>query len=151
MKLRYKILNSVLAILVIAVTALAIVLSYESECPPPMAAATGTDTMKAAIYRCYGSSDVIELADLPRPEPGDNEILVRIQAAAVNPLDWHFLTGTPYFLRLQAGLRQPKRTVPGSDVAGEVEAVGSTVTRLRSGDPVFGEIGGGSFAEYAAA
>ena len=100
MKLRYKILNSVLAILVIAVTALAIVLSYESECPPPMQAATGTDTMKAAIYRCYGSSEVIELADLPKPEPADNEILVRVQAAAVNPLDWHYMRGSSYIMRL---------------------------------------------------
>ena len=147
MKLRYKILNSVLAILVIAVTALAIVLSYESECPPPMAAATGTDTMKAAIYRCYGSSDVIELADLPRPEPGDNEILVRIQAAAVNPLDWHYMRGSPYIMRLMSGLGAPENTRLGVDFAGTVEAVGAGVTKFKPGDEVFGGRTG-AFAEY---
>ena len=95
MKLRYKIVIGFFAILFLATTALAIVLSHNTACPPPMVAESSGDTMKAVIYRCYGSSEVLEFVDLPKPEPADKEILVRIQAAAVNPLDWHYMRGSP--------------------------------------------------------
>ncbi len=107
-------------------------------------------TMKAMVYRTYGSPDVLQLQDVPRPVPKDDEVLVRVHAVSVNPLDWHFLRGIPYFVRLTTGLRTPKRPIPGVDVAGRVEAVGRSVTRFRPGDEVFGEKSRGC-AEYVAA
>jgi NADPH:quinone reductase-like Zn-dependent oxidoreductase len=106
--------------------------------------------MKAMTYRTYGSpADVLELADIDKPGLGDNDVLIRVQAASVNPLDWHLLTGTPYIARLQAGFRKPKRNIPGADVAGRVEAVGKAVTEFRPGDEVFGEsVTGGGYAEF---
>ncbi len=107
-------------------------------------------TMKAITQNEYGAQDVLSLDEIERPTVGDDEVLVRVRAASPNPLDWHYLTGTPYFLRLFAGLRRPKRTTQGNDLAGEVEAVGKSVTRFTPGDEVFGWRNGGAFAEYAA-
>jgi NADPH:quinone reductase-like Zn-dependent oxidoreductase len=146
-KLRYKILIGFFAVLFLATTALAIVLSHSTACPPPMAAAPSEETMKAVIHRCYGSSEVLEFADLPKPEPAENEILVRIEAAAVNPLDWHYMRGAPYIMRLMSGLGAPDDMRLGVDFAGTVEAVGSGVTRFNPGDEVFGGRTG-AFAEY---
>lgn len=112
--------------------------------PPP---SDGTRRMKAIVYREYGSPDVLRLEDVEKPTPGDDEVLVKVRAAAVNPLDWHFLRGTPYFMRLGAGLLRPKVTRLGVDFAGTVEAVGGKVTRFRPGDEVFGGRTG-AFAEY---
>lgn len=147
MKLTYKILIGFVAIVVLATSALAIVMSYEAACPPPIQADTGADTMKAAVYRCYGSSEVLEFVDIPKPQPVDNEILVKIHAAAVNPLDWHYMRGSPYLVRLMSGLGAPKDTRLGVDFAGTVEAVGAGVTRFKPGDEVFGGRTG-AFAEY---
>ncbi len=108
-------------------------------------------TMKAFVYERYGSPDVLELRDVDVPEPGDEQVLVRVRAASVNPYDWHFMRGQPYFMRLFVGLRKPKRTCLGADVAGVVEAVGTNVTRFRKGDEVFGDIAEnttGSFGQY---
>ncbi len=106
--------------------------------------------MKAFVYRNYGSPDVLELVDLEKPVPGDQEVLIQVRAASVNPLDWHFLRGTPYFLRLSAGLRKPKSTRLGVDVAGRVESIGARVTRFKPGDEVLGGCRG-AFAEYVCA
>ncbi|MGI8828972.1 MAG: NAD(P)-dependent alcohol dehydrogenase [Candidatus Limnocylindria bacterium] len=95
--------------------------------------------MKAIVYRTYGSPDVLKLQEVDKPMPGDGDVLVRVQAASVNPLDWHLLRGLPYIVRPTAGWRKPKRNIPGVDVAGVVEAVGRNVTRLKPGDEVFGE------------
>lgn len=103
--------------------------------------------MKAIVYDEYGSSDVLRCEDVAKPAPRDDEILVRIRAAAANPLDYHLMSGA-YIMRLLSGLRRPKAGRPGADLAGEVEAVGRTVTRFRPGDAVFGG-GRGVFAEYA--
>jgi NADPH:quinone reductase-like Zn-dependent oxidoreductase len=146
-KLRYKIIIGFFAILFLATTALALVLSRDTACPPPMAAESSGDTMRAVIYRCYGSSDVLEFVDLPKPEPADDEILIRIRAAAVNPLDWHYMRGSPYIMRLMSGLGAPEDTRLGVDFAGTVEAVGAGVTRFKAGDEVFGGRTG-AFAEY---
>jgi NADPH:quinone reductase-like Zn-dependent oxidoreductase len=105
--------------------------------------------MKAIVNQSYGTPDVLELADVDPPQIDDGQMLVRVHAAAANPLDWHFLTGTPYFLRLMAGLRRPKEPVRGVDVAGVVERVGTGVTGFAPGDRVFGGARG-SFAELAA-
>ena len=147
MKLRYKIANGILIVLVVAISALAVALSYDSACEPAPSVADGTEQMKAVVYSCYGSPEVLELADVAKPTPADDEVLVRIQAAAVNPLDWHYMRGSPYFMRLMSGLGAPTETRLGVDFAGTVEAVGKDVTQFKSGDEVFGARTG-AFAEY---
>ena len=104
--------------------------------------------MRAIIYRRYGPPDVLQLEETERPTPADDEVLIKVRAASVNPYDWHFMRGEPYPLRLMAGVRQPKNPRLGADVAGEVEGVGKNITRLKPGDAVFGTCQG-SLAEYA--
>jgi NADPH:quinone reductase-like Zn-dependent oxidoreductase len=106
--------------------------------------------MKAIAYHNYGSPDVLKYGEIEKPAAGDNEVLVKVHAASVNPLDWHFMRGTPYVMRIGSGLRQPKDTRLGVDAAGQVEAVGRNVTQFKSGDEVFGSCQG-AFAEYACA
>jgi NADPH:quinone reductase-like Zn-dependent oxidoreductase len=107
--------------------------------------------MKAIVQDGYGSADVLELRDIERPAAGDNDVLVRVHAAGVDPGVWHLMTGLPYLVRVMGyGLRAPKIRVRGTDVAGTVEAVGKNVRRFEPGDPVFGTCDG-SFAEYACA
>jgi NADPH:quinone reductase-like Zn-dependent oxidoreductase len=106
--------------------------------------------MKAIVQHRYGRPDVLEFADIDRPVAKDDEILIQVRAASVNPYDWHFVTGTPYLMRVGAGLRAPKQAVPGIDVAGEVAAVGAKVTEFQPGDEVFG-MRPGAFAEYLSA
>ena len=103
--------------------------------------------MKAIVYSNYGPPDVLRYEEIDKPDAGDNEVLIKVRAASVNPLDWHFMRGTPYFLRLMTGLRKPKNKRLGVDVAGQVEAVGSSVTQFKPGDEVFGSCRG-AFAEY---
>ncbi len=106
--------------------------------------------MKAAVYTRYGPPDVVQITDVEKPAPKDNEVLIRVRAASVNPLDWHFMRGTPHIVRLGAGLRRPKVTRLGVDLAGQVEAVGRNVTQCKSGDEVFGACRG-AFAGYVCA
>jgi NADPH:quinone reductase-like Zn-dependent oxidoreductase len=146
-KLRYKIANSVLLCFALAIAALAILLGHTSACEPYPALADGEEPMQAIVYTCYGSPDVLELANVEKPDPADNEVLVKIRAASVNPLDWHYLRGSPYLMRLDAGLGKPATTRLGVDFAGVVEAVGKDVTRFTPGDEVFGGRTG-AFAEY---
>ncbi|MGH2394498.1 MAG: alcohol dehydrogenase catalytic domain-containing protein, partial [Candidatus Limnocylindria bacterium] len=104
-----------------------------------MTTETAQQTMKAVVYRRYGSPDVLVVQDVPKPVVKDGDVLVRVHAAAVNPLDWHLLRGKPYIVRPTSGWRTPKRNIPGVDVAGVVEAVGRNVTGFKAGDEVFGE------------
>lgn len=105
--------------------------------------------MKAAVYHRYGPPEaVVAIEEVAAPVPGDDEVLIRVRAAAVNPLDSHFMAGKPAIVRLASGLTRPRRTRPGVDVAGTVEAVGSGVTRFKPGDVVFGACRG-AFAELA--
>jgi NADPH:quinone reductase-like Zn-dependent oxidoreductase len=107
--------------------------------------------MKAIVYARYGSPDVLQLKEVEKPVPKDGELLVRVHAASVNALDWHYMRGSPFLLRTSgSGLRKPKNPRIGVDLAGRVEAVGSNVTQFQVGDEVFGR-GHGSFAEYACA
>jgi NADPH:quinone reductase-like Zn-dependent oxidoreductase len=99
------------------------------------------DTVRAIVQDEYGSPDVLELRDIDKPEIGDDQVLVRVRAAGVNPADWAIMGGLPYIARPVYGLRSQERR-PGTDVAGTVEAVGAGVTRLRPGDEVFGWCGG---------
>lgn len=103
--------------------------------------------MKAIVRPRYGTSDVLELACLPKPAPTEGELLIRVRAAALNPLDWHMMRGTPWFLRLFIGLRKPKSARLGADVAGTVVGLGPGVTDFRLGDEVFGAVDG-ALAEY---
>lgn len=109
------------------------------------------DLMKAVIYCDYGSPDVLKLEDIAKPVLNDDQVLVKVRAAAANPLDWHYVRGTPYLMRLIGnGLRKPKDPRLGVDLAGVVEAVGKNIKELKPGDEVFGT-GAGAFAEYARA
>ena len=103
--------------------------------------------MRAVVYCAYGPPDVLRVENLEKPVPKDDQLLVKVRAASINPLDWHVIRGTPYFMRMMAGLRKPKDIQVGVDFAGTVEAVGSKVTRFRPGDAVFGGRDG-AFAEY---
>ncbi len=107
--------------------------------------------MRAIVQDAYGSTEVLRLAEIDKPDIMANEVLVKVRAAGMDRGTWHFMTGQPYLFRIMgSGLLRPKNRVPGLDVAGTVVAVGSDVTRFQAGDEVFG-ISRGSFAEYAAA
>jgi len=107
--------------------------------------------MKAVRYHRYGGPDVLELEEVDTPAAGEGEVLVRVRAASVNPLDWHFMRGAPYLVRAMAGLSRPKPSASrlGADMAGSVEAVGQNVTGFQPGDEVFGGLQErGTLAEY---
>jgi NADPH:quinone reductase-like Zn-dependent oxidoreductase len=106
--------------------------------------------VRAIVQDTYGSAEVIHLENIDRPEIAEDEVLVRVQAASIHVGDWILMTGSPWVMRLATGLRRPKNRVPGTDVAGTVEAVGTNVKELRPGDEVFGW-GAGAFAEFARA
>ena len=118
----------------------------DNSCGDPSTAAPG-NPMKAIVYCDYGAADVLKLEDVEKPTPADDELLVKVRAAAVNPLDWHYMRGTPYIMRMDTGLRRPKVIRFGVDFAGTVEAVGRNVTRFEPGDDVFGGRTG-AFAAY---
>ena len=107
--------------------------------------------MKAIVCTRYGPPDVLQFNDVTKPTPADNEVLIKLYAASVNPVDLHLMRGKPFFLRLMSGgLRAPKRKIPGHDIAGRVEAVGRNVTQFKPGDDVFGACRG-AFAEHVCA
>ena len=111
--------------------------------------------MKAIVYTHYGSPDVLQVEEVAKPVPRDDEVLIKVYAAAANAADWHLLRGKPFPVRLVVGgLLKPKHHIPGADVAGRIEAVGRDVTQFQPGDEVFGnlsESGWGGFAEYVCA
>ena len=107
--------------------------------------------MKAIVYQNYGPPDILQLEEIEKPTAGDDEVLIKVRAASVNPLDWHFMRGTPYIIRIvMTGLSKPKIPRLGADVAGQVEAVGKNITQFKPGDEVFGTCRG-AFAEYVCA
>lgn len=111
--------------------------------------------MKAIVYTKYGSPEVLQLKEVAKPTPKDNQVLVKVHATSVNAADWHLLRGKPYLVRLMGyGVLKPKHTIPGSDIAGRVEAVGPNIKQFKPGDEVFGNLsegGFGAFAEYVCA
>lgn len=110
--------------------------------------------MKAIVYTQYGSPDVLQLKEVAKPTPKDDEVLVKVYAVSVNAADLHLLRADPFLIRLSSGLLKPKNQILGSDIAGRVEAVGRNVKQFKPGDDVFGDIsadGWGGFAEYACA
>jgi NADPH:quinone reductase-like Zn-dependent oxidoreductase len=106
--------------------------------------------MKAILFPTYGSPDVLQLAEVEKPAPQENQVLIKVHAASANPLDWHRMRGAPIIARMGEGLRKPQNPRLGADVAGRVEMAGKNVTEFKSGDEVFG-VCTGSFAEYVCA
>jgi len=106
--------------------------------------------MKAIVHHNYGSPDVLQVEETEKPLAGDNEVLIKVRAASVNPLDFYLMRGKPFLVRIMAGLLKPKDTRLGVDVSGQVETVGRNVTGFKTGDEVFG-VCRGAFAEYRCA
>ncbi len=125
--------GAVLLVLVAALIVLALLLSHDSPCGGAAAPADGPNSMKAVVYRCYGSPEVVKLEELAKPVPAADRMLVKVHAASVNPLDWHYMRGKPYIMRPMAGIGAPKDIRLGVDFAGTVEAVGKDVTRVQAG------------------
>jgi len=134
--------------LVLLALAMAAVWLFRPDAPP-VPPGSG-EPMQAIVYDDYGTADVLRLAAIEKLLPLDHQVLIRVHAAAANPLDWHYMRGTPYIMRLDSGLLKPTSSRLGVDVAGRVVAVGKTVTRFKPGDEVFGT-GRGAFAEYVLA
>jgi NADPH:quinone reductase-like Zn-dependent oxidoreductase len=148
MTLLKRVLLVIAALVLVAITVGAIALSHNSACPAAGAPVVSSGRgMRAVVYRCYGPPGVLKVEQIDRPAPKDHEVLVRVHAAAVNPLDWHYMRGTPYLVRMESGLGAPQNIRFGVDFAGVVEAVGPGVTRFKPGDEVFGGKHG-AFAEY---
>jgi NADPH:quinone reductase-like Zn-dependent oxidoreductase len=150
MTLGKKITTAILLLVAAAVAWLAFTLSHDAACGPAPALSRDAKLMKAVVRRCYGPPDVLRLEDIEKPTPADNQVLIRIRAAAVNPFDWHYMRGKPYLMRIDAGFGTPKNPRLGVDYSGTIEAVGSNVSRFKPGDDVFGGKFG-ALAEYVTA
>lgn len=108
--------------------------------------------MKAIVYYKYGSPDNLTLADVPKPVPKDDEVLVKVRAASINSWDWDMIMGKPFLVQVLTGFSKPRKPIIGADIAGIVETTGKNVQYFKPGDEVFGDISGhgfGAFAEYA--
>jgi NADPH:quinone reductase-like Zn-dependent oxidoreductase len=132
--------------LALLVTGLVAYWTSGNTCDDPVTAAP-RNPMTAVVYCDYGSPEVLKLEAVEKPVPGDSQLLIRVRAAAVNPLEWHFMRGEPYIARIGMGLRKPADTRLGVDYAGVVESVGRSVTQFKPGDEVFGGRTG-ALAEY---
>jgi NADPH:quinone reductase-like Zn-dependent oxidoreductase len=136
------------AVLVAGVTGLVLTMSHDAPCSVGPALPADAVAMKASVYRCYGPPSVVRLEDVAKPAATDGRMIVKIKAASANPLDWHYLRGTPYEMRaIGVGWGTPNDIRLGVDFAGTVESVGKFVTRFKPGDDVYGGADG-SFAEY---
>ncbi len=142
-----RIAGALAAILIVTIAGFAIAMSYTKDCPPAPTVTPGAATMKAIVRRCYGPPDVLALENVAKPVPADNQLLVRVHAASINPADWHEVRGEPYFARLGMGIGAPEDLRVGTDFAGTVEAVGKNVTQWKPGDEIMGG-GPGTLAEY---
>ena len=147
MKRRYKVLGVVSMLMVVALSSLARALSHNSPCGIAQALPAGAPSMQAIVYRCYGSSEVLKLENIAKPALADDQVLIKVQAASVNPLDWHYMRGEPYIMRGMVGVGAPDSIHMGVDFAGTVAAVGKNVRRFKVGDAVFGGANG-AFGEY---
>lgn len=126
----------------------AYMLSNTAACEAPSAAATASSSsMLAVVQRCYGPPETLRLEQVAKPSLEDDRVLIKVAAAGVNPLDWHYMRGEPYVMRMESGIGKPTDPRFGVDFAGTIEAVGSKVTTFKPGDKVFGSAAG-AFAEY---
>jgi NADPH:quinone reductase-like Zn-dependent oxidoreductase len=148
MKRRYKFLLWTAGTLVVAVIGMRIVLSHDSPCASAPALAAGETPMNGWVHRCYGGPEIVQYEVLPQPVAADDEVIVKVHAASVNPLDWHYMRGKPFFMRMGGtGLGSPTEPQLGVDYAGVVESVGKSVTKFKPGDEVFGARDG-AFSQY---
>jgi NADPH:quinone reductase-like Zn-dependent oxidoreductase len=147
LKRTYKVLGITAAVVAVALAALGIALSHNSRCGRAAALLSDTPRMKAIVSRCYGPPAVLKLEEIAKPLQADDRVLVKVHAASVNPLDWHYMRGEPYFMRAMTGMGAPDDVRRGVDFAGTVESVGKNVTQFKPGDAVFGGRDG-AFAEY---
>lgn len=142
-----KVAAALLVLALVSTALLAVALRYESACAAASDTAPAGQTMKALQHRCYGGPDTLSIDTVAKPAVADGAVLVKVQAVAVNPLDWHYMRGKPYVMRLDSGFGSPKNFRMGVDFAGTVEGVGPGVTRFTVGDRVFG-VANGALAEY---
>ena len=126
----YKIASGILIFVAVAILSLAFVLSHNSACGVAPPIAEHTATMKAVVYRCYGSADVLNFETIEKPMPADDEVLVKVRAASVNPHDWHFMYGKPYFLRQYTDLGAPTNPGVGVDFAGTIANMNNSILRI---------------------
>jgi len=147
MKRRYKVLAWIFGSFALVIGVFAVALSHDSPCPAPHDATVASPSMGALQYHCYGGPEVLHVERVPRPVPADDQLLVKVHAASVNPLDWHYMRGEPYVMRMSAGFGAPADPNMGVDFSGTVEAVGKSVTRFKAGDEVFGGRSG-ALGEY---
>jgi len=147
MRLRNKILGSILLVLIVALAGFAYAISRNEPCPAPPEPAAGANSMEAVRYRCYGSTSVLQLERVEKPVIEDDMLLVKVAASSVNPFEWHFMRGEPYVMRLEVGFGAPRDARIGTDFSGTVEAVGKDVTNFKPGDEVFGGARG-AFGQY---
>lgn len=117
MTLTRKIFSALAAVIAVGLLSLAITLSHDAPCGVAPALPDDTQVTKAVVYRCYGSPDVLKVENVPKPVPADNEVLVKVRAASLNPYDWHYMTGTSYIMRLDAGVGRPTSPRLGVDFA----------------------------------
>jgi len=151
MRILFKTLKVLASLLVVFLIVLSATIAYTSDCDTGAAsgtAAAGSESsMQSVLYHCYGGPEVLELTDVDMPTPADDEVLVKVKAAGVNPLDWHYMRGSPYIMRVMSGIGAPSDSRMGVDFAGVVEQIGKNVTEFQIGDEVFGGANG-AFAEY---
>jgi NADPH:quinone reductase-like Zn-dependent oxidoreductase len=148
MTLGKKIASIIALVVVVALASLAIAISHDSAPAAAPAIPDNAIRMNAIVYRQYGSPDVLKLEQIAKPTPAHDEVLIKVHAASVNPLDWHYMRGKPYVVRLRIGIGRPKYTRLGVDFSGTVEAIGSDVKLFKVGDDIFGTANG-AFGEYA--
>jgi NADPH:quinone reductase-like Zn-dependent oxidoreductase len=147
MRLLSKVVGAALVLVAIALAGLAFAISHDAAPPPVQALRGDAVPMQAIIYRQYGAPDVLRLETVEKPTPAANELLIKVRDAALNPLDWHYMRGKPYVMRMQSGYGVPKRTRIGVDFSGTVEAVGADVRQFKVGDEIFGTANG-ALAQY---
>jgi NADPH:quinone reductase-like Zn-dependent oxidoreductase len=150
MRILAWILGSIVVLLAVTVVAGMLVLGYDAACEPGAEPPAGSARMLAIRSPCYGGTETLRLEEVARPEPGDDELLIAVHAAGVNPLDWHYMHGQPHIMRLSSGIGRPSDPLRGVDFAGTVAAVGGNVREFQPGDTVFGARSG-AFAEYVIA
>ncbi len=147
MRILRRVLAAIALLVVLGVAALALVLRHDAPCPGGVSPGETAGGMQAIVYHCYGSPEVLKLESRARPTPAAGELLVHVRAAALNPIDFHYMRGTPYLVRTSSGFGAPADPRFGTDFAGTVEAVGADVTHFHPGDEVFGGANG-ALAEY---
>jgi NADPH:quinone reductase-like Zn-dependent oxidoreductase len=142
-----KIGSTLLVLVGVVLAALAFAISHDSAPAPAPALRSNAVRMKAIVHRQYGSPDVLRLEEVEKPTPAAKELLIKVHDASLNPLDWHFMRGKPYVMRMSVGMGTPKATRIGVDFSGTVEAVGADVKLFKVGDEIFGTADG-ALAEY---